>query len=582
MSQKIGTPIDLTGNVIKNAGIEVVSSLPTTFLVEGREIIFQGEVFRYLNGEWRINSFSAYSLKTYAELRELKDSNALVTGSQYVLTDFYTTFLAEDGETWLGSSDCEVIDHLGNPIVSDNYHILLQATSENTFSPQAHILNQPDSEKLYLRRISDWIIYFDFNQDLFGRITYMYDTRYNCTYDFDIYNIRWRWKGYEINFALKSSDFNLIGEIGPNNDYYLWTIGDIKCCNETNFDINQIYSPFPYGVMDNTILDSSRLFFYVHSKTKLTTAYYNAIFRNCTISYSDNIVSSATTHSITVKFSSNFYNSGGAERFSMYNASNIFYSGSARGINIGYQETHGTVSYYLFFGYAGAAYVDTYIKVGRYSTFLSNTQSFSIDLRKTPDYPVIRNTALLNKASSVSGGVVGSFEFNDIENTEITIPAKSNFYFYIRSLLLKNKKFELPDVDIMNYNIPYKFFDNGENLYLHYLNSENENISSLLDATEITESVVFYEDYIKTTNKMYFMPFCAFVENPTEWGFEIEATKYKTSEILPILACVFMNTGSIKTDFAGKTLKFYVDMNNSTYYSNSYNINSNGTLTKVS
>lgn len=582
MSQNFGTPIDLRGNVIKNAGLDVVSALPTTFLVEGREVIYQGEVFRYLNGKWQLNSFSAYSLKTYAELKALKDNNALVVGNQYVLTDFYTTYLAEDGETWLGCPDCQVIDHLGNPIVSDNYHILLQATSEKAFSPQVSIINQPDSEKLYLRRISDWIIYFDFNQDLFGRITYMYDTRYNCTYDFDIYNIRWRWKGYEINFALKSSDFNLIGEIEPNNDYYLWTIGDIKCCNETNFDINQIYSPFPYGVMDNTILDSSRLFFYVHSKTILTTAYYNAIFRNCTISYSDNIVSSATTHSITVKFSSNFYNSGGAERFSMYNASNIFYFNSARGINIGYQETHGTVSYYLFFGYAGSAYVDTYIKVGRYSTFLSNTQSFSIDLRKTPDYPVIRNTALLNKASSVLGGVVGSFELNDITNTEITIPAKSNFYFYIRSLLLNNKKFELPDVDLMNRNIPYKLFDNGENLYLHYLNSDNENISSLLDATEITESVVFYEDYIKTANKMYFMPFCAFVEDPTEWGFEIEATKYKTSEILPILACVFMNTGSIKTDFAGKTLKFYVDMNNSTYYSNSYNINSNGTLTKVS
>ena len=581
MSQNFGTSIDLTGNVIKNAGIDVVSSLPTDFLVEGREVIYQGEVFRYLNGEWHINSFSAYTLKTYAELRGLKDSNALVTGSLYVLTDFYTTFLAEDGETWLGSPDCEVIDHLGNPIISDNYHILLQATSENTFSPQAHIFNQPDNEKLYLRRISDWIIYFDFNQDLFGRITYMYDTKYNCTYDFDIYNIRWCWKGFEIAFALKTSDFNLIGEIEPNNDYYLWTIGDIKCCNETNFDINQIYSPFPYGVMDNTILCSSRLFFYVHSKTILTTGYYNAIFRNCTISHSDNIVSSATTHSITLKFSSNFYNSGGAERFSMYNASNIFYYGSARGINIGYQETHGSVSYYLFFGFAGTAYVDSYIKVGRYSTFLSNTQSFSIDLRRTPDYPEMNNTAILNKASSAKGGVVGSLELNDIGNTEITIPSKSKFYFYIRSLLLSNKKFELPDVDLMNRNIPYKLFDNGENLYLHYLNSDNENISSLLDATKITESVVFYEDYIKASNKMYFMPFCAFVENPTEWGYEIEATKYKTSEILPILACVFMNTGSIKTDFAGKTLKFYVDTNNSTYYSNSYNINSDGTLTKV-
>lgn len=582
MSQKFGTPIDLKGNVIKNAGLDVVSALPTTFLVEGREVIFQGEVFRYLNGEWHINSFSAYSLKTYAELKALKDNNALVVGNQYVLTDFYTTYLAEDGETWLGSPDCEVIDHLGNPIISDNYHILLQATSENTFSPQVYIFNQPDSEKLYLTRISDWIIYFDFNQDLFGRITYMYDTKYNCTYDFDIYNIRWRWKGYEINFALKSSDFNLIGEIEPNNDYYLWTIGDIKCCNETNFDINQIYSPFPYGVMDNTILDSSRLFFYVHSKTILTTAYYNAIFRNCTISYSDNIVSSVTTHSITIKFSSNFYNSGGAERFSMYNASNIFYTGSARGINIGYQETHGTVSSYLFFGFAGTAYVDSYIKVGKYSTFLSNTQSFSIDLRETPDYPVITRTALLNKASSVSGGVVGSFELNDSTDTEITIPAKSKFYFYIKSLLLNNKKIELPDVDVMNRNIPYKLFQNDENLYLHYLNSDNENISSLLDATEITESVVFYEDYIKTVNKMYFMPFCAFVENPTEWGFEIEATKYKTSEILPILACVFVNTRSNNTAFAGKTLKFYVDTNNSTYYSNSYNINSNGTITKVS
>lgn len=580
MSQKFGTSIDLKGNVIKNAGLDIVSSLPTDYLVDGREVIYHGEIFRCLNGEWHVSSFSAFTLKTYAELRGLKDSNALVTGSLYVLTDFYTTFLAEDGETWLGSPDCEVIDHLGNPIVSDNYHILLQATSENTFAPQAYIFNQPDSEKLYLRRMSEWILYFDFDKDLFGRITYMYDTKYNNTCDFDIYNIRWCWKGYQIAFALKTSDFNLIGEIEPNNDYYLWTIGDIQCCNETYFDINQIYSTFPYGVMGNSILNSSKLFFYVHSKS-VTTTYYLCIFRNCRIDSCDNIVSSATTHSITIKFSSNFYNSAGAERFSMYNASNIFYYGSARGINIGYQETHGTVSYYLFFGFAGSAYVDSYIKVGRYSTFLSNTQSFSIDLKKIPDYPVITRTALLNKASSVSGGVVGSFELNDITNTEITIPAKLNFYFYIRSLLLSNKKIELPDVDLMNRNIPYKLFENGENLYLHYLNSDNENISSLLDATEITESVVFYEDFIKTANKMYFMPFCAFVENPTEWGYEIDGVKYTSSDVLPILACVFINAGSNKT-FVGKTLKFYVDMNNTTYYSNSYNINSNGTLTKVS
>lgn len=580
MSQKFGTPIDLTGNVIKNAGIEVVSSLPTDFLVDGREVIYQGEVFRYLNGEWRINSFSAFTLKTYAELRGLKDSNALVTGSLYVLTDFYTTFLAEDGETWLGSPDCQVIDHLGNPIVSDNYHILLQATSENTFSAQAYIINQPDSEKLYLRRISDWILYFDFDKDLFGRITYMYDTKYNNTYDFDIYNIRWCWKGFEIAFALKTSDFNLIGEIEPNNNYYLWTIGDIQCCNETYFNINQIYSPFPYGVMGNSILNSSKLFFYVHSKS-VTTSYYLCIFRNCKIDSCDNIVSSATTHSITIKFSSNFYNSAGAERFEMYNASNIFYVGSARGINIGIPQTHGATSKYLFFGFNGSAYFDSYIIMGRNCTFLSNTQSFSISTPKSPDYPMLIRTALINKAASGTGGVVGTFELNDISDTEITIPNKTNFYFYIVSLFCENKRIELPDVNIMNYQIPYKIFDNGLNLYLHYLNSNNENISSLLEKTEISESVTFYEGYLKSVNKCYFMPFMSFIDYPDSWGYEIDGIKYPSSDVLPILACVFINTGSNKT-FAGKTLKFYVDMNNSTYYSNSYNINSNGTLTKVS
>lgn len=583
MSQKFGTPIDLTGNVIKNAGIEVVSSLPTDFLVDGREVIFQGEVFRCLNGEWHINSFSAYSLKTYTELKALKDNNALVTGNQYVLTDFYTTYLAEDGETWLGAPDCEVIDHLGNPIVSDNYHILLQATSENTFSPQAYIFNQSDSEKYYMKRLSDWIVYFDFEQDLFGRITYMYDTRYKCTYDFDIYNIRWCWKGFQIDLALLPADIAVIGQIEPNADYYLWTIGDIKCCNETVFDINTLSSDFPYGVMENSILDSSKIFINVHSKSLMTSAFYNAIFRNCSIKNSSNIVAYPLNHSMRIEYVSNLYMSQGGERFNLYQGCNILCVGYGRGLNIGISNTFGEVCKYLSFFTQSAAYVDHSIFLARYSVFIGIKGTPTIIQPLTEGYPRIENFAFINENTAGIGGTNASLNGWYPSHSELRVPAL-NKDIIIKADYFSKRKFIIPEeIDTISDEINIELISSGNNTYLNYINPQNEPVRTNIDNAIIidTAEVIFYEEFIRKRNNTYFMPFVSFIENPTSWGYEIEGIKYPTHEDFPVLAGVFCNSGSTTTQFAGKNLKFYVTSGGTTFYSSEYTINSNGTITVV-
>lgn len=44
--------IDLSGNSINNAGLEVVSELPTTGLFEGRVVYYNKSVYIYINETW--------------------------------------------------------------------------------------------------------------------------------------------------------------------------------------------------------------------------------------------------------------------------------------------------------------------------------------------------------------------------------------------------------------------------------------------------------------------------------------------------------------------------------------------------
>ena len=592
MSQNFGTPIDLTGNVIKNAGVEVVSSLPTTFLVEGREVIYQGEVFRYLNGEWHINSFSAFTLKTYAELRELKDSKALVTGSLYVLTDFYTTFLAEDGETWLGSPDCEVIDHLGNPIISDNYHILLQATSENTFAPQAYIFNQPQSEKPYLKRMSEWVVYFDFDADLFGRIIYMNDVKYNNTFDFDIFNIRWCWKGYIIErYALTADKNLLVNNIEPTSDYYLWTIGDFGGPFQSHYDI---YSLAPglvdnalTGVKNTSIIQSKKIFIYVQGGTSPLVTNYNYYMsraNNITINSSFNVSMAHESFHFSLFACTDLYFANNLSESKITYAKNILSHGRGRGLSMGSPTMFDNPCKYLTFFSSGSAYVKNDIFLAESCFFMGVNNAPTILQYLSVGFPHVKRMALIsrNKVVPTSGTDVtlNCLFANDVE---IDIPVLQDD-IYIKSGYLANKKITIPtEINTIPPDINIELVTSAGNTYINYVNPQNEPIRTTLDNTTIidTVEVVFYEEFLKSTSKTYFMPFVSYIENATAWGYEIEETQYPTHEIFPVLACVFCNSGSITTQFAGKNLKFYVVSGGTTFYSNEYTINSNGTITVV-
>lgn len=600
MSQKFGTPIDLTGNIIKNAGIEVVSSLPTDFLVEGREVIFQGEVFRYLNGEWHLDSFSAYSFKTYAELKALKDNNALVPGNQYVLTDFYTTYLAEDGETWLGGPDCEVIDHLGNPIVSDNYHILLQATSENTFSPQAYIFNQPDSDKPYLKRMSEWIIYFDLDLDLFGRIYYMYDIVYNNEFDFDIFNIRCGWKGYIIGKYFRSADISLLGkDIEPFDTYYLWTIGDIGGCYQSKYDIYSIAKDLVQtgktGVFNVKILSCKKVFLYVQGKTEpLTTSYeyYMSKAFNVNITSSTNIAIGFESFNYTIEGSKDLYLTYSFTSSQINRAVSIFViNGRSRGLNIGEIGSNDLESSYLTFYFPGSAFVSHHIIMGDYCTFLAKKNAFCINQKRLSSFPSLLASTVISRNTNGNGGVNCILNIDSIDSTELTF-SNSSEYICVSSKFLYERKLATPiNIPTIPIEEPFAHNENSYEIetsenktFLNYVNPNNDVVRTTLADAEVIDSfrVTFYEEFIQTVNKIHFIPIGFFMDYPDAWGYEIEGVKYPTNTIFPVLCCFFCNSGTNTTTFAGKRLKFYVDYGNETFYSSEYTINSNGTLTKVS
>lgn len=600
MSQKFGTPIDLTGNVIKNAGIEVVSSLPTNFLVEGREVIYQGEVFRYLNGEWHLDSFSAYSFKTYTELKDLKDNNALVPGNQYLLTDFYTTYLAEDGVTWLGSPDCQVIDHLGNPIVSDNYHILLQATSENTFSPQAYIFNQPDSEKPYLRRMSEWVIYFDLDLDLFGRIYYMYDTVYNNEFDFDIFNIRWGWKGYIIGKYFQSADISLLGkDIEPFDTYYLWTIGDIGGCYQSKYDIYNIAKDLVQagrtGVFGVKIFSCKKVFLYVQGQTESLVTnynYYKSCAYNVKISSSTNIAIGYESFNYTIEGSKDLYLTHSFTSSQINRAVSIFViNGRSRGLNIGNINTHDVESSYLTFYLPGSAFVDHHIISGDYCTFLAKKCAFLINQTNLSRYPTLIASTVISRNMFGNGSVNCVLNIDTIDSTELTF-SKSSEDICVSSRFLIERKLatpiNIPTIPIeepsVNNENSYEIETSENKTFLNYVNPNNEVVRTTLTDAEVIDNfrATFYEEFIQTLNKIHFLPIGVVFDYPDAWGYEIEGVKYPTNTLFPVLCCFFCNSGTNTTTFAGKRLKFYVDYGNETYYSSEYTINSNGTLTKVS
>lgn len=586
MSQKFGTSIDLTGNVIKNAGLEVVSALPTTFLVEGREVIFQGEVLRYLNGEWHIDSFSAYTLKTYAELKGLKDSNALVTGSLYVLTDFYTTYLAEDQETWLGGPDCEVIDHLGNPIISDNYHILLQATSENTFSPQVYLFNQSDSEKPYMRRLSEWIVYFDIDLDLFGRIIYMYDVVHNNTFDFDIFNIRWGLKGYQIDLTLTTNDYRAINNnIEPFNNYYVWSIGDLGGPYESSYSIYEL-SNNTSGVLNTTILQSHHIFIRVNSTVPVNSAYnyYQSYVLNTSVTQSSYFITGLGIMRVSISEVNHFYSIQQCNQF-LLNKSNSILSLSqfSRGLNIGSRYKFHENSQYLTFIFPGAAYIEHSIFLAEYSCFLATQSAPTIIQHLNVGYPRMQRACFINRNTEGIGGTNTTLNIQYFKESIIDVTG-GDYECNIFSFLFCNRNLEIEsNFDTLSDN-NIELNATETNAFLNYVNSKNEPVRTSIndEATIInTVNVVFFESFKKQVNRTHFMPFVCFIENPTAWGYEIEGVKYPTHEDFPVLAGVFCNSGSNTLNFAKKTLKFYVETAGETYYSSEYMINQNNTLTLI-
>lgn len=588
MSQKFGTPIDLTGNQLKNFCIETVNSIPDTYVNEGREIIFQGVKYTYINGQWTSETGDFFFSGTYQELKSLKDNGMLVAGASYLLTDFRTTYLAEDGATYLGTADCQVIDHLGNAIVSDNYKIVLNAVSTNQFSLNVSILNEPTATKVYLHRMSEWVVQFNFDLDLLGRIIYMHDTMYNNTFDFDIFNVRWKWKGYEVNLVLDSKDKPLLNNLlEPNDSYYLWTIGDFGACYGSLFNPAEKYNGTVF--YNISITQSSNIFIYAESKT-IPSSVWTVYYFNSKIERCKYITCGREFFDNSFYECQHIYLQKWGNHLKMIYARYVFNPYNSRGLNIGFNENRNNelACEYLSFFCTGAAFCNYHLSSVFSTVFLGKKAHFGVDIKKSLEWYGIYRSAFINNNLEGTGAQNVGISFDSfIKNTEITIP---DFIDKTVNFSIKSPggfRCQLPIIeDLQMPFLWYKIFYSGnesDSVYLKYLNNENEDVNvPLTDATIINDyDVKFYENYIVKVNFAYYMPFCSFYGYATNWGYEIEETKYSTKEIYPIYACFFMNAGSNNTAFAGKTLKFYVELNDITYYSNSYRINSNGTLTKI-
>ena len=127
-----------------------------------------------------ISDAASIIVGTYEELEKLVNSNKLLLGQKYLLTDFQTMY----------SIDYEIVGSDDSRFPSHTYAILLTAVGVNTFDPKVILLSE-DGTPSHL-----WEVRYDFTKTKLianaynkGQITYLKDEFNNSAY-FDFKNIR--------------------------------------------------------------------------------------------------------------------------------------------------------------------------------------------------------------------------------------------------------------------------------------------------------------------------------------------------------------------------------------------------------
>lgn len=542
----------------------------------------------------------------YDDLRYLKDNNLLIQGQEYILTNFRTTYNHNDGETYLGDESCLITDHLGNYIISDEYNILLKATSTNSFDPRVTILNQPLSNRVYLRSIERWIVYYDFDLDLKGRITYMHDPLYHNTFDFDVFNIRNVWSGYNLTILLdKYLLSQLNNEFNPNNEYYLWTIGDFKGSYYTEHDIyNLVKLATPTsegGICNVSILNSTFIFLLVEATGKLTTSYnyYKTLQNDVNINTCSKILVGYENIDFTIKDSSNITIKVWANYSKIQSTHNVLFPEKCRGFVLGFDSDTALPrqcnNKYLLknctFIQNGNAFNSTNICCANYLLTIDPTTSTWFSQFKNIVYTYWRNTTIINKTTSKTGGSMALIKADYLNDNIITLKNVSN----VKGLTVNIDYLEGIEYDIDMTTLTIKPFghvddviklNNKEwadvNLYVGY---KDENLSDKVEIVQAksgieSDNIIFHEEYLAKKGYTYIMPFSVksyYESYANDWGVIINEEEQSTAVILNFNVCIL----HIYKDIIGSTIQFYGKIGDKTVYSSKYTLNSNYTLTKI-
>lgn len=157
-------------------------------------------------------SGSAVIETTYAELKSLKDSNSLVPGQQYKLTDYETLIKA-------------IEDAGRGPSVKSAGHrfdLTLTASTTNSFNAIAKASKRADDDYFLNSNLDAWIIYYSFDNDntnypvddtCKGYIYRMID-EYNNDVNFDFKNIK---------IAVSANNVHNISEVDVSDEAYAYS-----------------------------------------------------------------------------------------------------------------------------------------------------------------------------------------------------------------------------------------------------------------------------------------------------------------------------------------------------------------------
>lgn len=527
---------------------------------------------------------------SYSQLRELKDANKLNVGNLYILQDFRTTYNHNDGSTYLGDVDCSVIDHRGIPIVSDEYQILLYAITSNEFDPNVIILSQPESEKPYLRRMAEWEVRYNFDLDLKGRITYMYDPKYNNTFDYDIFNVRYSWRGYNVAMFLDSANYTVLGKkYDETEDIYLWTIGDFGGCVDSEYSIYDIAPNLTdRGVRNVTIRNSSWVFLKVQASIPIDSSYnyHKSILRDVSIENSSVVCCGYETFFTTIQNASYLYLYDWGNYCVFKNVMCVLSAGHSRGLKIGVVEEgmpHHNTSQYLTFVTSSSAYPHSEIRYAEQCVFVSKSSGImNIFQEMKSVFNYLFRTAVVTR--NTTNSVAAVVKLDQCDNVYINIPA-STIPYCIQSDNLMNVQIDSFPEDILQLNTQNVEINNtdGADVYVNYVNTKNDSVRLTESYKAVSGPTVIFFDECKRQNfRTHIVAFMPLGADLVAWGYEIEGKKYPNNTKEYLYACIFHNIGSNTDKFSGKELMFYVECKEQTYYTKPYLINSDGSLTLMS